>query len=137
MVQQNIKIEFGSPHPPVKSYVNLYFTGKIEVSQRKQGFRQEPTEAHGRHCLRKSHHTHREAATALAAHRMHEEVSGAPVRSARVAQDAIELLRANAALLHHQHLRSGARVVLAIYTGSSAIIGCVAPWVPIHHKTCA
>jgi hypothetical protein len=28
----------------VKSYVNFYFTGKIEVSQRKQGFRQEPTE---------------------------------------------------------------------------------------------
>ena len=43
-MQQKTKIEFRSPRPPLKSYVNVYFTGKIDVSQRKQGLRQESTD---------------------------------------------------------------------------------------------
>ena len=41
---KKLNFEFWSPHPPVKSYVNFYFTGKIEVSKSSYGFTQEPTE---------------------------------------------------------------------------------------------
>ena len=44
---KKLNFEFGSPHPPVESYVKHYFTGKIVVLQRKQGLRQEPTEGAG------------------------------------------------------------------------------------------
>ena len=41
---KKLDTEFGSPHLPVKSYMNFYFTGKIEVSKSSLGFTQEPTE---------------------------------------------------------------------------------------------
>ena len=41
---KKLTFEFGSHRPQLISYVNLYFTGKIEVSKSKQGFTQEPTE---------------------------------------------------------------------------------------------
>ena len=37
----------GMGEPPLKSYVNFHFTGKMKVSKSKQGFTQEPTEEDG------------------------------------------------------------------------------------------
>ena len=41
---KKLNFEFGSPHPPLESYVKHYFTGKIVVSKSSYGFTQEPTE---------------------------------------------------------------------------------------------
>ena len=41
---KKLNTEFGSPHLRVKSYVNFYFTGKIEVSKSSDGFTRELAE---------------------------------------------------------------------------------------------
>ena len=41
---KKLNFEFGSPHPPLKSYVNVHFTGEMDVSKSSYGFAQEPTE---------------------------------------------------------------------------------------------
>jgi hypothetical protein len=41
---KKLNFEFGSPHPPLKSYVNVFFTSRIDVSKSSYGLTQKPTE---------------------------------------------------------------------------------------------
>ena len=41
---KKLNFEFGSPHPPLNSYVNVYFTSRIDVSKSSYVFTQGPTE---------------------------------------------------------------------------------------------